>query len=100
MHWAAIVLGWPAALTSILVSGVGLVLRRAVFVWVGALAGLPFMLYLVGTPRFSPLAAIAVLCHFAAAVALARRSTLLAWLPFLPTPALTWYVAAAIAGPR
>jgi len=95
---AAIVFGWPAALTSILLSGAGLVFRRPAFVWVGAIVGLPFMFYLFLTPRFWLLAAVAAPCHFAAALALARRSALLAWLFFIPTPSVATYVAAAIAG--
>lgn len=101
MHWAAIVFGWPAALTSIAVSGAGLLSQRAALVWIGAIIGLPFMYYLLGTPRFWPAAAAAVLTHFAAAVAVGLRWRLLAWLLFLPAPLLTSYVAAALtAGAR
>ncbi len=97
MRWLVpIVFGWPAAYASIALSSVGLVLRRPAVVWLGAFVGLPFMFYLFLTPRFGPLALLAALCHFVAAVVL-RRSTLLAWLLFIPTPLVTWYLAAAIA---
>ena len=96
MHWAAIVFGWPGAITSIAVSTVGLLVQRVVLVVIGALVGLPFMFYLFATPRFWLLAVVAAPCHFAAAAAVARRWKLLAWLLFVPTPLVTWYVAAAM----
>jgi hypothetical protein len=96
MHWAAIVFGWPGALTSIVVSAVGLLIRRGFLVWVGACVGLPFMFYMFLTPRFWWLAAIAASCHFGAALAASRRSMLLGWLLFLPTPLVTWHIAAVI----
>lgn len=98
MHWSAIVFGWPAAVTSIVLSTFGLLLRRPLLVWIGAFVGLPFMLYLFGTPRFWLFAAVAAPCHFSAARAAARHSRLLAWLLFVPTPVVTWYAAAAIGG--
>jgi len=72
MHWAAIVFGWPAALTALALSASGLALRRPALVWAGAIVGLPFMLYLMGAPRFWFLPAIAAPCHFAAAAVLGR----------------------------
>jgi len=96
MHWAAIVFGWPAAFTAVALSAVGLVIRRPALVWAGAGVGLPFMLYLLGAPRFWFLPAAAAPCHFAAASALARGSARLAWLLFLPTPLLTGYVLAVV----
>jgi hypothetical protein len=54
------------------------------------------MFYLFLTPLFGPLAAAAALCHFGAAVAL-RRSTVLAWLLFIPTPLVTFAAYAAVA---
>jgi hypothetical protein len=95
MHWAAIVFGWPAAFTAIIVSTAGLVLRLPALVSVGAVVGFPFMYYLYATPRFWPFAAVAVPCHFAAAVFLIRHPRV-AWVLFLPTPLLTWCVAAVI----
>lgn len=95
MHWAAIVFGWPAAFTAVLVSTAGLVVRFPALVAVGAVVGFPFMYYLFATPRFWQAAAIAAPCHFAAAMALAIQRPLLAWALFAPTPALTWYVAIA-----
>jgi hypothetical protein len=98
MHWAAIVFGWPTVLASIASSAVGLVLRRPLLVWLGAVAALPFMFYLLLTPRFWMVAALAVPTHFGSALAVARRWPRLAWLLFIPTPAAATYVAAAIAG--
>jgi hypothetical protein len=96
MHWAAIVFGWPAAFTSVVLSCSGLAIDRAAYVWAGAFVGLPFMFYLFLTPGFWMFATMAALCHFGAAVALARRSRVLAWMLFLPTPLLMWYVATAV----
>ena len=96
MHWVAMVFGWPGAITAIALSSVGLLLRRSALVWLGALIGLPFMLYIFGSPRFWWLAAVAAPCHIGAAAVASRRNLVLAWLLFLPTPVVTWYLAAAI----
>jgi hypothetical protein len=96
MHLAAMMFGWPGAITAIALSGMGLLVRRAILVWVGAFVALPFMVYMFGTPRFWWLAAVAAPCHFGAAAAASRRYMLLGWVLFLPTPAVTWYIAAAI----
>jgi hypothetical protein len=98
MHWAAIVFGWPGALSSIALSIIGLLLRRPVLVVMGAVVGLPFMLYLFATPRFWAFAAIAAQCHLGAGVALWKGRALVAWLLFIPTPLLTSYVAAVVIG--
>ena len=100
MHWAAIVFGWPGALSSIALSTIGLLLRRPVLVVAGAVVGLPFMFYLFATPRFSAFAAVVALFHLGAGVALWKRRTLVAWLLFIPTPLLTSYVAALVIGSR
>ncbi len=97
MHWAAIVFGWPGALAAVAMSAGGLLIKRPALVWAGASLGLPFMVYLAGAPRFWFVPAVAVPCHFAAAVALGRRFTGLAWLLFMPTPLLTFYVATVVA---
>ena len=96
MHWAAIVFGWPFAIGAIVLSTIGLLVRRASLVWVGACAGLPFMFYMFEAPRFWWLAAAAAPCHFAAAVAVSRRRVLLGWFLFVPTPVVTSYIAVAI----
>ena len=96
MHWSAIVFGWPFAIGAIVLSAMGLLIRRASLVWVGACVGFPFMFYMFGAPRFWWLAAAAAPCHFAAAVAVSRRRLLLGWLLFVPTPVVTWYIAAII----
>jgi hypothetical protein len=96
MHLAAMMFGWPGAIIAIAFSAMGLLGRRATLVWVGALVGLPFMFYIFETPRFWWLAAVAAPCHFGAAAAASRRYMLLGWVLFLPTPAVTWYIAAAI----
>ena len=84
MHWAAVLFGWPAAITSVLASTAGLALRRPLLVWLGLLVGFPFMVYLLLTPRLWLFAAVALPCHVGAA-GLARRSPAVAWLLFLPT---------------
>ena len=97
MPWVAIVFGWPAAVAAIAVSAAGLLTKRPALVWAGASLGLPFMVYLAGAPRFWFVPAAGVPCHFAAAIALNRGLTGLAWLLFAPTPLLTLYVAAVVA---
>jgi hypothetical protein len=93
MNWAATVFGWPAIVAAILASLAGLTLRRSWLVWCGALLALPFMLYVIATPRFWPLAAFAAPSHVLAAAAAARRRWGLAWLLFVVTPVAVAAVA-------
>lgn len=84
MHWAAIVFGWPAVLTSIAVTILGLTAKRAALVVAGAVIALPFMFYLFASPRFTWIAVPVAVMHFASAYALHRGRVLLAWGGFLP----------------
>ena len=98
MNWAAIVFGWPTVLAAILASVAGLTLRRSLLVWCGAVLALPFLLYMLATPRFWPLAALAAPSHLIAAAAAARRRWGLAWLLFVVTPAAVAGVAYGMSG--
>ena len=93
MNLAAIVFGWPLILVSILLSLTGLTLRRSLLIWCGAVLALPFMLYVIATPRFWPLAALAAPSHLLAALAAERRRWGVAWLLFVLTPAAVAGVA-------
>jgi hypothetical protein len=96
MDWAPIVLGWPAAIAGILLSGLGLLNGKWVLVLAGALVALPFMLYLSGYPIVGPAALLAVACHLAAVAVLRRQRTVAAWLLFPPMPTVVTATAIVI----
>jgi hypothetical protein len=98
MNGAAIVFGWPMIVASIFASLAGLSLRRSVLVWCGAVLSLPFMLYVVATPRFWPLGAVAAPSGLLAAAAATYRRWGFAWLLFAVTPVAVAAVAYGIAG--
>lgn len=93
MSWVPVIFGWPGALTSILLSAVGLVLKRPALVLAGAVVGLPFMFYVSGLPGTELLGILASASHFGAAAAMWRRRRLAASLLFVPTPTVTSYIA-------
>jgi hypothetical protein len=92
MSWAAIVFGWPAAITSILCGLLGVASGRWKWVAAGLLLGGPFLLFLALTPRFGWIALVVAAGYAGAAVAARRERTRLAWALFTPMLALVVYV--------
>ena len=94
--WPVVVFGFPAAFIAGLLLIVGVALKSARLVAVGALVGLPFCVYLAGTPRFG-LAAIAVVCCLAGAIAAtAKAKTSIAAMfvvPFVVLCGTVFYIA-------
>jgi hypothetical protein len=76
-----IFLGWPAIIGSLLLTLIGLAVRKPVVVAIGAALLLPFSFFLTRT--FFP-AIILPLFQFGAAFALWRGRTRLAWLLLTP----------------
>ena len=76
-----IVFGWPAIITSILLSIAGVWLRKPAFLVTAGIVCIPFTYYLSGyrTP-----AVILPLFQFGSAFALTRQKNLLAWLLIIP----------------
>jgi hypothetical protein len=88
--WPAIVFGWPGPIVAICLSVIGVVAGKRGWLVAAAIALLPFALYLRANPRTRWLFLLPLVPFFGA-IAIARRSFLLAWLSVLVLSALvTW----------
>jgi hypothetical protein len=76
----AIILGWPAVISSIILVLAGIVRGRSRIALVGVFLGCPFLLYLSGSPRLGWLALIVGVFYFGSwwAVNQSRRGFALA----------------------
>ena len=88
-----IVFGWPAIITSILLSIAGVWLRKPAFLVTAGIVCIPFTYYLSGyrTP-----AVILPLFQFGSAFALTRQKNLLAWLLIIPIVVIALVLAYAV----
>src|SRR6267142_5467519 len=93
MPLVAVVFGWPAVITSIVLTLAGIAASRWRLVLGGAVVGSPFLFYLFLTPRFGSVALPAALLHFAAVPAVARGHRVAALALAAPFVALAMVVA-------
>ena len=82
--WPAIVFGWPAILTSIALSAMGIVRSRPMWIAIAAIVALPFSLYLAGSPAFVWLGVSIPLLLAGASVASRYDRPIVAWSLLLP----------------
>lgn len=90
--WVPIVFGWPAVITSILLSIAGVWLKRPALLIAAGVVCIPFTYYLSG---YRTSAVILPLFQFGSAYAITRQKNLLAWLlvvPLVVVAALLAYV--------
>jgi hypothetical protein len=76
-----IIFGWPAVITSLLVSVAGLWFKKPILLVVGGILVIPFTYFISGYWR---LAAILPLFQFGGAYALLKRKKTLAWVSLAP----------------
>jgi hypothetical protein len=88
-----IIFGWPAVITSILLSIAGIRLKKPALLIASGIICIPFIYYI--SNGFRNLAALLPLFQFASAYALMRNRELVAWL--LITPLIMVSVALAYA---
>ena len=88
-----IIFGWPAIITSILLSVAGLWLKKPVLLVVAGVVCLPFTYYLSG---FRTPAVVLPFFQFGAAYAISRQRTLLAWLLLAPLVLIAIILAYAV----
>ena len=79
--WVQIIFGWPAIITSILLSIAGIWLKKPALLVTAGIVCIPFTYYLSG---FRTLAVILPLFQFGSAYAITRQRNLLAWLLIAP----------------
>jgi hypothetical protein len=96
MELVAVVFGWPAVITSVLLTLRGIAISRWRLVIAGASLGSPFLFYLFLTPRFRLVALPVALLHFGAAQAVARSHRVAALALVAPFVVLAFVVAALV----
>lgn len=97
MSWAQILVGWPAILGSLLVSSLGIILRRPMLLIIGSVLITGFaLLYLRGWPMFRTVAYLLPLLHLVGALAVQRKMGWLAWLCLLPHALVAMFLGAAV----
>jgi len=88
-----IVFGWPAIITSILLSIVGLWLKKPTLLVVAGIVCIPFTYYLSG---FRTPAVVLPLFQFGSAYAITRQKKLIAWLCIAPLVMIAIVLAYAV----
>jgi hypothetical protein len=88
-----IVFGWPAIITSILLSVTGVWLKKPILLAVAGIVCLPFTYYLSG---FRNLFVALPFFQFGSAYAVIRQKTLLAWLLIAPIMIIALLLAYAV----
>ena len=91
--WIQIIFGWPAIITSILLSLAGLWLKKPVLLVVAGVLCLPFTYYLSG---FRTPAVVLPLFQFGAAYAISRQKPWVAWLLVAPLVIIALMLAYAV----
>jgi hypothetical protein len=91
--WPIVVFGLPGLLASLIVSGLGIVLDRPIFLCFGALLAIPSAHYLGGHPGWWPALFVLPALHVVAAVAVRSRSRLVAAGVLLPNVGLAVLLA-------
>src|SRR5689334_10979864 len=83
--------GFHGAFLSLVLSVIGILKNRALFLLLGMLLFLPFCYYLDGTPRFDGTIVLS-LFHLGAAYAVRRKWNWLAWILLIPSVVLILFV--------
>jgi hypothetical protein len=91
-----IIFGWPAIITSLLLSVSGLALRKPWLLVIAGVLAIPFAWYLSGYPAIRTPAALLPLFQFGAAWALQREKKVLAWVLLSPLAIITVVLAVAV----
>ena len=89
-----IIFGWPAIITAILLSIIGVVLKRPVMLVIAGVVSLPFTYYISNGLR-NPAVSLP-LFQFASAFAISRQRNVLAWLMISPLIVIATMLAYAV----
>lgn len=89
-----IVFGWPAIITTILLSITGLALKKPVLLFIAGFICMPFTYYASNGFR-NPLIVLPLL-QFASAYAIKRQKQIVAWLSIAPLILVSTYLAYAV----
>jgi hypothetical protein len=91
-----IVFGWPAIITSLLVSIAGLSWHKPWLLVLGGALAIPFSWYLSGYPALRGLAILLPLFQFGSAWMLRDEKKVLAWVLLAPLAIITVFLAVVV----
>jgi hypothetical protein len=96
--WPAVVFGWPAILSALVMSAIGVAKRRPLLLVVSAVIATPFSLFLGGSPRFGWLGFMIPVLLLGASVAVRYRRAEIAWSLLAPIVVVLAWVASIVMG--
>lgn len=96
MPVVAILFGWPAAIVSVLFGVLGVLTRQWPLLFLGLIAGAPFLFYLSLNPGTGWAAFAVAMSYLAAVIASYRRRTWLAAALFAPMILFTSYIGTVV----
>lgn len=88
-----LIMGWPAIITSLGFSFVGVARKQYKLILIGTLLAVPFAWYLNATPRFRGIGALLPVLQLGAALTVYRGHAWLALLLLLPFVSITFWLA-------
>ena len=91
-----IIFGWPAIIGSLLLSVVGLTLRKPWLLVIAGMVAMPFSWYLSGYPALGISVIFLPFFQFASAWALKRAKKRLAWVLLAPLAIITLFLAVVV----
>ena len=94
--WPALVFGWPAILLAVVLSVMGILRRKPVWLAVAATVVIPFSFYLAGSPRFRWIGLAIPLLLFGASIAVYRCRPALAWFLLVPFVGVVGWLAIVV----
>jgi hypothetical protein len=93
---AIIFIGWPGIVSSLVISLVGLIIRKHSFLLIGALLAVPFSWYIGMTPLLKYWGLGIPLFQVGSAIAIKRKVFWLSWLLILPYTSLVVWLAISV----
>ncbi|MDD2496865.1 MAG: hypothetical protein PHT78_09805 [Desulfitobacteriaceae bacterium] len=97
MDWLiSAVFGWPAVISSLFASMIGVIKSRVIWLIAGCVIYFPFLWYLSMTPKFGFLAYLPLACLAGAALTVSKGWRRLSWVLIILVIIFNGYIAASV----
>jgi hypothetical protein len=87
---------WAATISSLIVSVIGVIKRKPVWLIIGSILAVPLSLYISFTPLFSYIGLILPLFQLGASTAIHKNVVWLGWLLLLPISGITCWLGIVV----